>query len=443
MQRRYLWWSIVLLFLLASSILAIIPGTYVLAHGAHATLYVGTPTPTPDASSTLQMAQQEENNIQTILSIINVLVVVFPILIAVAGVLLGYFGFRGFRETEKEGKALLENIKNAQQKALEDIKNLQEEAREDTKKLQKEAAEQLEDIKELQKEAREDIKNLQEEAAEKKKTIERTQEALVYLALGDRLSNQNDTRKAIEAYKKAGSLLPGDPQINYVLGRIYSGFGYYEDAIKSFEASLVAQPEYPEAEMELGLAYRRRGEYQKGSDAEAMRKQDYEKAIEHLHRAIALRPHYDDALSTLGGLYRRNEEYEKALEFYEGAYRADPTSAYAAGNVASLAWRLGKLDKARQYYMLTEMASMDRTMTTHAEVYWDYYDLALAQLALGKTEEAKKNYQKAIGETPGVVQFDSVLSVLYFLQKAKDRMPGLDEVIETLEKEKMTRVSRG
>src|ERR1051326_4226883 len=265
MQRRYLWWSIALLFLVASSILAIIPGTYVLAHGAHATLYVGTPTPTPDASSTLQMAQQEENNIQTILSIINILVVVFPILIAVAGALLGYFGFRGLRETEKEGKALLENIKNSQQKVLEDIKKLQEEARED-------------------------IKKLKEEAGEKKEMIERTQEALVYLALGDRLSNQNDTRKAIEAYKKAGSLLPGDPQINYVLGRIYSGFGYYEDAIKSFEASLAAQPEYPEAEMELGLAYRRRGEYQKGSDAEARRKQEYEKAIGHLERAISLRP---------------------------------------------------------------------------------------------------------------------------------------------------------
>jgi tetratricopeptide (TPR) repeat protein len=396
MQRRYLWWSIVLLFLLTSSILVIIPGTHVLARSAHASLYVGTPTPTPDASMTLQMAQQEENNIQTILSVINILVVVFPILIAIAGALLGFFGFRGFRELEKQGQELLE-----------------------------------------------DIKKLQGEALEKKVTMERTQEALVYLALGDRLSNQNDTRRAIEVYKKVGSLLPNDPQINYVLGRIYSGFGYYEDAIKSFEASLTAQPEYPEAEKELGLAYRRRGEYQKGSNAEAARNQDYEKAIVHLERAISLRPNYDDALSTLGGLYRRKGDYEKALVYYEGAYRADPTSAYAAGNVASLSWHLGKLDKARQYYMLTEWASTDRTRTTPAEVYWDYYDLALAQLALGKTEEARKSYVKAMGETPGVLQFDSVLSVLYFLQKAKDRMPGLDEVIEMLEKEKATRVSPG
>ncbi len=401
MQRWRLWWSIVLLFLVASSFLAIVPGTHVLAQVAHSAVYFAsptptpTPTPTPDANMTLQMAQQEETNIQTILSIINVLIVVYPILITLAAVLVGFFGFRGFRTLEEQGQDLLE-----------------------------------------------DIKKLQVEAAEKKGLIERSQEGLVYLALGDRLSNQNDTRKAIEAYKKASSLLPNDPQINYVLGRIYSGFGYYEDAIKSFKAALAVEQQYPEAEMELGLAYRRRGEYQQGADAEVMRSQDYERAIEHLRRAVELRPNYEDALSTLGGLYRRQGEYEKALEYYEGAYRADTTSAYALGNVASLSWYLGKLDKARKYYLLTELASMDSTTTTHTEVYWDYYNLALAQLALGKAEDAKKSYAKAIGETPGMVHFDSVLSVLHFLQQAKDPIPGLDVAIQMIEKEKATKVSR-
>jgi len=342
------------------------------------------------------MAQQQETSIQTILNIINILIVVYPILITLAALLLGFFGFRGFRSLEKQGQDLLE-----------------------------------------------DIKQLQVEAAEKKATIERTQEALVNLALGDRLSNQNDTRKAIEAYKKVGSLLPNDPQINYVLGRIYSGLGYFEEAIKSLEAALATGQQYPEAEMELGLAYRRRGEYQKGSDAEAKRNQDFEKAIEHLLRAIELRPNYDDALSTLGGLYRRKGEYEKALEYYEKAYHVDRSSAYALGNVASLSWYLGKLDQARRYYMFVELASVDNTMSAHAEIYWDYYDLALAQLALGKTAEAKKSYSKAIGETPGVVQFDSVLNVLHFLQKAKNPIPGLDEVIQIIALEKATRISRG
>lgn len=393
MQRRYLWVGTVVLLLVAFSLLMMIPGIYASAHSA---VQLAPPTPTPDANMVLEMAKQEETNIQTILSIINVLVVVFPLVFVVAAVVLGVVGFRGFRDIRKQGRDLLK-----------------------------------------------DIKKLQVEAEAKKDAIGRTQTALVYLALGDRLATQKDTRKAIEAYKKAGSLLPEDAQISYVLGRIYSGFGYYEEAIKSFEAALSAEPNYPEAEMELGLAYRRRGEYQKGTNAAAMRESDYEKAIEHLRRATELRPNYDDALSTLGGLFRRRGEYEKALDYYEQAYRADPSSSYALGNVAALSLYLGKVNEARKYYILTEAASTVHTMSAHTEVYWDYYDLALAQLVLGKMEEAKKNYQKAITDTPGVVQFDSVLNVLYFLQKATDPIAGLNEIIHMIEKEKSTKISLG
>src|SRR6266571_2936165 len=119
MQRRHLWWSIALLFLVASSFLAIIPGTHVLAHVAHGSIYLSSPTPTPDANTTLQMAQQEETNIQTILNIINILVVVYPILITLAAVLVGFFGFRGFRALEKQGQELLEDIKKLQVEAVE------------------------------------------------------------------------------------------------------------------------------------------------------------------------------------------------------------------------------------------------------------------------------------------------------------------------------------
>ena len=395
MRRRVLLLVIIaLLFIGAASFAAFISNTHALAQVTHNSVYIDSSTPTPDPNTTLQMAQQEETNIQTILSIINILTIVYPLLITVAAVGLGFFGLRDLSTLRKQGQDLLE-----------------------------------------------DIKKLQEEAAEKGTAIERTQEAIVYFALGDRFSNQNDTRKAIEAYKKAGNLLPNDPQINYVLGRIYSGVGYYEEAIRSFEAALALEQQYPEAEMELGLAYRRRGDSQQGSTAEATHKQDYEKADEHLQRAIELRPNYEDALNTLAGLYRRKGEYEKALKYYERAFRVDPRSSYALGNVASLCWYLGRLDKARQYYMLTELVSMDHSTTPPAEVYWDYYNLALAQLVLGKTEDAKKSYTKSIGETPGAVQFDTVLNVLHFLRKAKDPIQGLDEVIQMLEKAKSIRVS--
>jgi tetratricopeptide (TPR) repeat protein len=396
MLRRFYWLFLAILVLLFSSLLIIIPDSHALAVQAHALMQLDTPTPTPDASITLQMAQEEETNIQTILNFINILLVIYPLFLTVAVVVLGVIGFRGYRSFEKQ------------------------------------AREQV-DV----------INNLEREAEQKKKAIEHTQTAIVYLALGDRLSNQKEMRESIEAYKKVGSLLPDDPQINFVLGRIYSGAGYYEEAIQSFEAAIAVQASYPEAEMELGLAYRRRGEYQKGLNAQAIRESDYQKAKEHFLRAIELRPGYGDALSSLGGLFRREGNYEQALEYYEQAYRADPGWSYPLGNAASLAWYLGKLDLARHYYTLTEAASAVRLIDPHSEIFWDYYDLALSQLVLRKTDEAKKNYQKAIGETPGAVQFDSVLNVLYFLQKAKEPITGLDGVIQMIEKERSTKIALG
>ena len=418
MKRRYFWVLLAVLVLLFSGFLIIIPGSHALPVQAHATIGLDTPTPTPDASTILQRAQQEETNIQTILNIINILVVVYPILLAIAAAILGVIGVRGYQSFEKQAR-----------EQVGAIKKLKEEAEAEKITL----GHTLEDV----------IKKLKEETEAGKAALERTQTAIVYLALGDRLSNQKDMRQAILAYKKAGSLLPKDPQINYVLGRIYSSAGYYEEAINAFQAAIVAQSDYAEAEKELGVAYRMRGDYHQGPNAQGLRRNDYDKAKEHLQRAIELQPGYVDALSSLGGIYRREKDYESSLEYYERAYRADTSSSYAIGNVASLALYLGKKDEARYYYLLTEAAATVRTKELYSEIYWDYYDLALAQLVLGKADEAKKNYLKAIGDTPGVAQFDSVLNVLKFLRDAKEPINGLDDVIQMIEKEKATRIALG
>src|ERR1700687_5365886 len=55
------------------------------------------------------------------------------------------------------------------------------------------------------------INQIELKVDENQAILERTRDALIYFALGDRRPNQNETRKAIEAYKKAGSLLPNNP----------------------------------------------------------------------------------------------------------------------------------------------------------------------------------------------------------------------------------------
>ena len=89
------------------------------------------------------------------------------------------------------------------------------------------------------------------------------------------------------------------------------------------------------------------------------------------------------------------------------------------------------------YFQFTEAAASGRIKKGQSEGFWDYYDLALAHLATGKIAEAKETFTKAIQETPGNVQFDSVLNNLYLLQQAPQPMPGLDEAMKMIEDAKI------
>ncbi len=409
MQRKRLLFAVTLLAILLSILVMVVPGSHAMARN---TIFIETPTATPDANQILNQANtvatqadHTATEAQSTLNVVNFVLALFSVIIAILGLASSTLAAYAFRLTDRFRKQWDEG---------------------------------------------------QAEIAKMRTAMDNTQKAVVYLGLGDRLFSQGEKQKGVELYRKVGSLLSGDPQINNILGRIYSGAGYYEDAIKSFETTLDVDPNFAEAHMEIGLAYRRRGDAQKGPDAEALRKADYSEAIAHLKRAIGLNPNYEDALAGLGAAYRRmgdderlsqhdakaREYYEQAREYYRQAQIADPSSSYALGNVASLSWFLGEKNAANSYFVLAEAAAKVRIMNAgrSQEIYWDYYDQALAQLVLGtinKSEttkdEAIESYKTAIHLTPGIVQFDSVLNNLYLLQKAQERIHRLDTVISMLE----------
>jgi len=256
---------------------------------------------------------------------------------------------------------------------------------------------------------------------------DKTREALVYFSLADRLLNQKNTAEALELYQKVGKLLPEDAQMNYVLGRIYNSVGDYEAAIVVLEESHPDDLKTQEkVQRELGKAYRIQGE--------ALKKDAYyERAEECLKKAIELNPTESDTFAMLGGLYRRKEKYTQAFDFYERAWRLDPNSSYALGNLASLFWYQGNVDEARKYFGYAEVATRSRIKKGQESIYWAYYDLALAQLVEENIEEAKRTYAIAVRETPGKSPIDSVLNNLYLLQKAPQPMQGLDDVVKMLE----------
>jgi len=368
MQRKW-FFTFALLLILFSTLLIIVPNTSAFAHNG---LILDTPTPTPDANAILNKANDASTQAQNLNMVITIGLAILAVMLtafALVSAGLAFLGFTSFR-----------------------------------------------DFNSLKKQMRLDLEDMRA-----------TRDSLVYLGLGDGLMSKGSVKEAIESYRIAGTLSPKDDQMNYVLGRIYSNAGYFDDAIKAFDRSTQDNSDNAESWRELGLAYRRRGE-------EMREPEDSNKALECLKKAIALKPNDDDAYAIIGGLYRRLGDYKRSLANYEQAYRINPASSYALSNMASLSWYLGEVVGAKKYFSDTEIAASTRISKGIPEGYWDYYDLALAQLVLGKPG-AMDSYKQAIiaTPTPGKEKFKSVLDNLQFLQKASTPIPDLPLVIQMIE----------
>lgn len=295
-------------------------------------------------------------------------------------------------------------------------------------------------------EANKNLQTLVQTQDEINKYIYNASRALLYLAIGIQLLEQKKTQAAIEVFQKAKQLQPGDAQVNYMLGQTYRKIGAYDKAIDCLETAIASEKEFALAHFELGMAYRSQADELYGDPAlKQQHDQEYEKAIEHLKEATRLLPDDEENIATLGGTYRRYGKYQDALNCYNRALDLNQNSSYALGNVASLSWHEGKLDDSRQAYRRTEELANKRIATEISyEPFWDYYDRAMAKLALGQTDEALKDYQAAAKITFNLENFKSVLDGLYFLKEVKDKYPivGLDDAIKIVETAKAEAESR-
>ncbi len=429
------------------------------------------------ANDALSKADQESAQTQNLLTQITSFASVLGLILALFAVVtvgLGVYGFStntGFHDLETQWREQLAGLGKLQQeteskgvvidKLLAGLGKLQQETESKgvaIDKLQDEMRQKQQEIDRLQAETEQKqqgidalqqrLETLKEKMEDEVASVELHVETIntALTILGNQFLEQRQRKQAIEIYERAQQLKPGDPQINFALGRAYSGEGLYDKAITYLDIAATVDEHFPQAQMELGLAYRRRGNmlyevarHHAASQAEKENlqqraKADYTEAAEHLDRAIRLRPEYEDALAVLGGLYRRLEQYDLALQSYAKAADADPKSSYALGNVASLLWYVGKKQEALVTFSRVKEVARERIdkLVKPAELYWDYYDLALAQLALGETEEAETNYRIAIERTPGPVEFEGVLSNLYLLRKA-DYITGLEKIIKMVE----------
>jgi tetratricopeptide (TPR) repeat protein len=271
-------------------------------------------------------------------------------------------------------------------------------------------------------------------------TIADGHKAVLYLLIGSQLVDQGKLDTVIDIYEKVKQIQPLDPQVNYILGQMYSKIRAYDKAIACLEIAVKQDQDFALAHFELGLAYRQLAntKYNNPQDKQLW-DQDYEKALKHMEQAVKLLPHDDVIAVTLGGTYRRTKDYDNAIRCFQDALKLNATSSYALGNLACIAWHEGDLPLALATFEKTDEAATERILARSSyEPHWDYYDRAMARLALKREEEAMEDYRTALNLTQNVAHLESVLSGISFLLEVKDTYPidGLDKVLAMVRDEK-------
>lgn len=208
---------------------------------------------------------------------------------------------------------------------------------------------------------------------------------------------QNRNAEALAALSKAAELDPSNAETQYFLGEALSRSGQAAEAIAAYERATKLKPNYFEAYLALGSARFAQG--------------NYKDAIEAFKQATRLQNTNPVAFNNLADAYMQLPDYNQAEANYnlaamftqrkEGFNREDAADMYSKAAFAvakqcevNISQRLPcRWDTAVNY--LEKAAELGNLGIDTANLGWAYYNAARADLAAGRSAEAKPKLEKA------------------------------------------------
>lgn len=209
--------------------------------------------------------------------------------------------------------------------------------------------------------------------AENKALVKKKSQALE--DLGNALIQQGDLRGGLEKLLEASKLDPKNANIHNELGLAYRDLRAYEKSAAHFKRALVLQPEFPEAQNNLGTLYLLLGEWDLAiacfqravSDIlyktphfsynniglAYYNKGDYQRAIENYQKALRFFPSYSLCYENLARAYEATKSFQAAIESYNKSISYGPSYPSAHFYLARLYLRLDRKDEAARELKLT------------------------------------------------------------------------------------------
>lgn len=165
-----------------------------------------------------------------------------------------------------------------------------------------------------------------------------------YYTLGNIISKQEKWEESIKFDEKLVVIDKHHPfaqnAIGWSLYNIGKGIGFdkerLEKAREHLRKALEADPEFPEANNNLGLVYRALN--------------DDNTALVAFQKAIQYNPKYKKPYLNIGSVYLTKKDYERALEYYNKALEVDPQFALALQGIGNIYLLQNKYQEAIRYY---------------------------------------------------------------------------------------------
>lgn len=208
---------------------------------------------------------------------------------------------------------------------------------------------------------------------------ERKKEAAARMQMGMTYLEQRNIPSAMRELTAASDLDPENPEVDMALGLAYQARGDFGKAAEYFRSAVRKKPDYAEAHNNLGIVLSHLG---RGD--EAIR--EFEAAASNV-----LYPTPEMAYYNLGEEYRRRKDFRKAEEMYRRSIGVNDRYADAYLRLAFLQGERGQWAEAAR--------TLEACVAMAPAYAPGWLDLGRAYLLLGRTKEANDAFRNVMANT--------------------------------------------
>ena len=184
-------------------------------------------------------------------------------------------------------------------------------------------------------------------------------------------------KRYTNAIKSANAVLESDPynaKAFFIKGFTFKEYGDTTKAIQSFIEAVKNNPNYYEADVELGNLFRSKKD---------------PVAITYYQNAINIDPTKTDSYYNLGIFYQQNDMLNEAQETYRKLIEIDPKFPYSYFNMGYILLEISRTpDEAAPYFA--------KAIEQKPDYYEAHYNLGLCLEEVGDLINAQKSYQNAL-----------------------------------------------